>query len=168
MFAFIDLLFGENSRTGSSYIIIILASMNSWNSANLHFEPAIRYYVARRVFHVVYISIVFRWLFKVNRNTPRGGDTRVKQAKEGRVTTSGVPNRRRTLPSRLEPYSSHLEWRVFYLRKEEIFLPFFSLSLSLFFFFSRANRFHRGRSPLLASKTRGNEEEEKERRDRNL
>lgn len=111
--------------------------MNSWNSANLHFEPAIRYYVARRVFHVVYISIVFRWLFKVNRNTPRGGDTRVKQAKEGRVTTSGVPNRRRTLPSRLEPYSSHLEWRVFYLRKEEIFLPFFSLSLFIFFFSSQ-------------------------------
>lgn len=128
VFAFIDLLFGENSRTASSYIIIILASMNSWNSLICIFEPATHYYVARRVFHVVYISIGFRWLFKVNRNTPRGGDTRVKQAKGHFWGSQSEKDPPGSNPTRV------ISWRVFYLREEEIFLPFF-FSLFLFFYF---------------------------------
>lgn len=107
--------------------------------ANLHFEPAIHYYVARRVFHVVYISIVFRWLFKVNRNTPRGGDTRVKQAKEGSLLGFPIGEG----PSRLEPYSSHLVTRLLLTQGRNISSLFF---LFLFFLFSPVNRFYRRRS----------------------
>lgn len=133
VFAFIDLLFGENSRTASSYIIIILASMNSWNSLICIFEPATHYYVARRVFHVVYTSP--SGFADYSRSTGIR-HVAVTHALNRRRVTSGVPNLRRTLPART-PLESSRDASFTYARKK-YFFPFFSLSFSsfIFYFFS--------------------------------
>lgn len=81
----------RNSRRGSSRIIIILASMNSWKPVICISSPA-----SHRVRHVhLHRASVFRCDYsRPSGEPPRGGDTRVKR--EHQRATSGHTRRKAT------------------------------------------------------------------------